>query len=526
MFGVLSRCAGLAALLACVCASLPALAASATSGVHGSDYLANGKCGAYPRAVVTTPAWACLGIVAGPADGLTMPRSVIEVSPGRLLVIDMGGWGKGLGRLVEIRVGVDGSRIVTTLKSGLDRPHGLVLGPDGKVYIGEATVIWRFDPKTPAIAPQIVVDHLPGTGRHPLKTFVFDNSGNLIINLGAPSDRCETNSNALASVQFPCVAADGESPEASLWLLEFDRPGGVKKSFKPIARGLRNSMALAVAATSGLIVQGENNIDLKPENSPAEELNVIVPGGHYGWPYCSSAGVTPGYGGKVKSCAKYTKPSVLVPAHAAPLGMLYYQGAMFPQLAGKLIVSLHGYRNNGHRIIAYERAADGRPLPPPGVQPAFPFHLIDGWDKRLGLRPQGAPVSISIGTKGEIWFTEDKNQTVMVLLSGQASANTGGNGGTPIVVKPAPAVWPAFEQKLLPACGQCHEDFQAGNAQAVWGKLVQRGWIDQAAVATSKLIHSMRGQAPLKPMPPPNGIGGLPGGTAALDDFIRGLPVK
>ncbi len=499
-------------------------AAGSGAGVFGSDYVAQGKCGPFARAVVTTPAWACLGIVAGPDDGLVMPRTVIEVTPGRLLLIDMGGWAKNRGKLLEIKIGTNGSRIFKTLQSGLDRPHGLVLGPDGNVYVGEATAIWRFDPKLPAIKRETVVDGLPGDGRHPLKTFVFDPKGNLVVNFGSPSDRCESNSNKLASVQYPCPAIQGDHPEASIYLLEFDKPGGKLKTFKPIARGLRNSMALAVEPTSGLIVQGENNIDFRPDNSPPEELNVIVPGGNYGWPYCTSEGVVPGYQAFVKSCAKFIAPAVRMPGHGAPLGMFYYQGAMFPKLAGKLVVSLHGYRDNGHRIVAYDRAPDGRPIAPPGAQPKFPFVLVDGWAEQPGVRPRGAPVNISIGSKGEIWFPEDKNRTVMVLLSGEASANAAGTAVTPVAVAPPPANWPALERRLIPACGQCHEDFHAGNPLKVWNKLVEHGWVDPASPAKSKIVLTMRGQSPLKPMPPPSGIGGLPGGTAALEAFLRGLP--
>ena len=261
----------LAALAALLALTLPALA-----GVLGSDYVANGTCGPFPRAAVTTLKGACVGIVAGPADGLIMPRSVIEASPGRLIVTDLGDWDRPRGRLIDIRLTADGKRTVTTLIAGLDRPHGLAMGGDGKIYVGEATVIWRFNPNaTGPVRKEVVIDRLPGNGRHPLKVFAFDPKGDLVINFGSPTDRCETNPNNLSVVQYPCANADGESPQGALWLLEFDKPNGVKRAFRPIARGLRNSMALAINELSGVIVQGENNIDLKPVGSPPEELNVI-----------------------------------------------------------------------------------------------------------------------------------------------------------------------------------------------------------------------------------------------------------
>ena len=43
-----------------------------------------------------------------------------------------------------------------------------------------------------------------------------------------------------------------------------------------------------------------------------------------------------------------------MPPHGSPLGMLYYQGDKFPELEGKLIVGLHGYRPTGSRVIFYD----------------------------------------------------------------------------------------------------------------------------------------------------------------------------
>ena len=125
-----------------------------------------------------------------------------------------------------------------------------------------------------------------------------------------------------------------------------------------------------------------------------------------------------------------------MPPHAAPLGMLYYHGAKFPELEGKLIVGLHGYRPTGSRVIFYDVDAKGFPAvsPPPvrygvscAAEPtrvfqtapgsevaAAPFiELMSGWYKVNGVRPQGAPVGMTVAADGAIWLVEDKNKTIL-----------------------------------------------------------------------------------------------------------------
>ena len=72
---------------------------------------------------------------------------------------------------------------------------------------------------------------------------------------------------------------------------------------------------------------------------------MILAGHHYGWPYCYDNGkLSPGWKGlPMANCAdaRYTAPALLLPPHAAPLAMLWYEGSMFPLLQGKLLV-VHG----------------------------------------------------------------------------------------------------------------------------------------------------------------------------------------
>ncbi len=386
------------------------IGAAEAQGIRGSEYRSGARCGVFQRIAVTSPPGTCVGLVAGPSDGLRLPRALLAVAPGRFIVSDLGAWSPGRGRLLDLRVAADGTPTVTALFTGLDLPHGLALGPDGKVYVGEAGKIWRFDAAAAKPVAEMVRDRLPTAGLHALKTFAFTPDGSLIVNHGSRTDRCETP--GTQTPQVPCAETEGAAPDAALWKATFDRPGGRVTDYKLLARGLRNSVALAVHPRSGLVLQAENGLDLREDSVPPEELNVITAGGHYGWPYCTGRAFrTPGSKGG-KPCSAYRAPAVTMPAHAAPLGLLNYQGAMFPQWRNRWLVSWHGYRQDRQRIVSYAARRDGRPIAPRGE----PELIVGGWEAEPGVRPRGAPVGMAVAADGSLWIAEDKNRTILVVL--------------------------------------------------------------------------------------------------------------
>ena len=99
---------------------------------------------------------------------------------------------------------------------------------------------------------------------------------------------------------------------------------------------------------------------------PYDEINVIHEGGHYGWPYCYDTDQsTPAWtGSAAMDCrsSDHVKPVAFLPPHAAPLGAIYYGGAMFPALKGKLLMSWHGYRPSGSRLVSFDVDAKGVPV--------------------------------------------------------------------------------------------------------------------------------------------------------------------
>ncbi|EJN10480.1 glucose/sorbosone dehydrogenase, partial [Bradyrhizobium sp. YR681] len=376
-------------LAAVLTGALFGVAPASSDPVRKSGYAIGAEtCGsgdlAFPRIQIDMKAGFCAGLVASEDDQLKFPRSIVQV-PGRdlFVVADMGGWGHTDGRLLLLDPHAPQGGRFKELLTGVEYPFGLVIGPDKKLYASTSETIFRFDPlaDNPRSTVETIVRHMPGRrltlpdgtrldeSAHPLKQFVFDRNGRLFVNIGSHSDDCITP----APITRPCAAAEGASALASIWL--FTPPaGGVFPALKAndpdpphsvYARGLRNSMALALHPNfpdaGYAFLQGENGRDLPDIFKPNEEINAVEQGRHYGWPYCYDLSTpSPEFrlvlqSGVYKSLctanALYKPPFSLLPPHGAPLAMLYYHGAKFPELEGRLLVGLHGYRPTGSRVL-------------------------------------------------------------------------------------------------------------------------------------------------------------------------------
>lgn len=396
-------------------------------------------CDGWPRAPIETAPGVCAGIVVAPPPGrglsvrtLRMPRTLAQLQGGDWIVVDLGGWDPEKGSVWRMRAERGKAPVLTPLLRRLTMPHGLGIGPDGKLYVGEMSRIIRFDPDAPdpAATVEVVVSGLPDNrlhaNRHPLSHFVFDLNGDLLVNVGAPTDRCLVKGRRNGS---PCAETSGPELLAGVRRYRYLGGGSWDPRYEVLARGLRNSLALAVHP-SGTILQAENSYDFDPaRDTPYEELNVLRPGLHYGWPYCfDMTSATPGWTGAFP-CASpaHEKPRLLLPPHAAPLGMLVYNGPMFPTLKGRLLISYHGYRPSGGRIVAFALDGKGEPVVKPGAKwPSYgaaprPYpgpsaealELTPGWNVVSGRRPMGAPVGLAVASDGAIWVADDRNGHVL-----------------------------------------------------------------------------------------------------------------
>jgi glucose/arabinose dehydrogenase len=368
-------------------------------------YVPEGECGGWPRVALATPPGWCVGLVADERDGLRMPRRLFEVGPGRFWLIDMGSWERRRGRLLEMTLSAPGQRpAMRVLAEALDRPLALLRGPDRRIYIGEAGVVWRTPLPAPGgtIQREDVIAGLPDDGAHPLKELAFGDGGKLYLNIGSATDACYDDAQTQA---VPCLERQGPKPRAAVYEAVLGGPGMTLQSMRVFAAGLRNSLALAYVPGIGLL-QGENSVDYSDADAPAEELNLLRDGQDFGWPYCVGARVPARGYEKRFDCGSTQAALALWPAHAAPLAMLY---ATHGPLKGQMLVAWHGHRATGRRVVGFTLDANGRPQ-------QKPQDWIGGWTEQARLRPTGTPAGLSLDAQGRLWIVEDRNRSVLVLM--------------------------------------------------------------------------------------------------------------
>lgn len=193
------------------------------------------------------------------------------------------------------------------------------------------------------------------------------------------------------------------------------------------ATGLRNAVGFTWSP-AGELVATENGMGHTDPDYPPDEINIIEEGGHYGWPYChgNNEPIDPSFV-EVPSesqhddilrdsdvaCEDMDEPTVLLPAHSAPLGLAFYTGTVFPDdYQGDLFVACHGSWGiqppAGYNILRIKW--DG----------SYEIHdFVTGW---LGSNGEirGRPVDVLPGPSGDLYISDDASGRIYrVWFSGR-----------------------------------------------------------------------------------------------------------
>ena len=243
----------------------------------------------------------------------------------------------------------------------------------------------------------------------------------------------------------------------------------------------------------------------------------------YGWPYCYDNDkinrLWPTHGRRIcRDPNKHQRPWVLLPPHAAPLDMLYYEGDLFEELQGQLLISYHGYRQTGHRLVSFKVDGKGLPIraeqahyfydPESGsedsvfTKKSYPSsnnlaqsdEIISRMNAVTDTRPRGRPLGMTVANDGSIWILDDVNKALLRLAKGESYQET-----SPTDVASSDLLTPvknsAAAAVLIARCQACHglpTDVETMKIPQTWLR-VEAG----KSVIEQRLFHS-----PLRPMPP------------------------
>ena len=417
-------------------ASVAAVTVTALAGVAATRATPTSISCDVNNAGLTVPAGFCVTMF---ADQIGSPRHMVVAPNGDVIAIanpsrnTAEGIGAGpTGGLVLMRDshGTGKADIVTRLGPG--NGSGIALA-NGYLYSssGPNIVRWKYSTGATTLgsAPDTIVRDI-ATGGHTAYNFVIVGK-TLYMNVGSRTNACQAPADdrrGKAPGVDPCTELDSR---AGVWAFDADKSGQKPTDGTRFATGMRNSVSLTVNPSDKSLwatMHGRDQLsdwghtsEYSAEN-PAEQVNHILVGSNFGWPYCYFSAVekklvtAPEYGGDGKKsdrCGAAKAPEYTFPAHWAPNDMMFYSGSQFPaKYKAGAFIAFHGSWNRaplpqqGFRVVflPMTRAKTG---PYQDFATAFSANGGVGADGRLH-RPTG----LAQGTDGSLYVADDVGGTI------------------------------------------------------------------------------------------------------------------
>jgi glucose/arabinose dehydrogenase len=295
-----------------------------------------------------------------------------------------------------------------TFASALKQPFGMAFWRD-YFYVGNTDAVVRFPYKagqTKADGPPEKIADLPGKGyrEHWTRNVIFSPDGSkMYVTVGSESN----------------VSVEPEPMRAAI--MEYN-PDGTGKRI--IASGTRNPIGLGFYPGTRNLWAAVQERDRLGDDLVPDYVTEIRDGGFYGWPYAyAGRNVDPRRKGERSDLVgKTIVPDVLIQAHSAVLGLVFYEGKMFPaEYRGNAFVALHGSWNRskrtGYKIISIP-FKNGKPT---GGYDDFLTGWMMGEDSK---DVWGRPVGLLVLPDGSMLITDDgANKIWRVTYRAMKNAN-------------------------------------------------------------------------------------------------------
>jgi glucose/arabinose dehydrogenase len=275
-------------------------------------------------------------------------------------------------------------------------PFGLAFN-NGYLYVGNTASLVRLKYASGDLKatgqPEKLMD-LP-SGGHSTRNVIFNRGGTkMYVAVGSQS-----NNNA------------GEDCRRAA-ILEFNPDGS---GYRVFASGIRNPVGLTWQPGTDTLWTAMNERDNLGDDLVPDYATSVKDGGFYGWPY-SYIGKNPDprYQGAFPDLVnRAIVPDVLLPAHAAALGLTFYDGNQFPQrYRNGAFVALHGSWNRsaaaGYKVV-FVPMANGRPGP---IEDFVSNMLVSNGENGGAIEAWGRPVGVTVARDGSLLVSDDGSNVI------------------------------------------------------------------------------------------------------------------
>jgi len=284
-----------------------------------------------------------------------------------------------------------------------NRGPGTLAAPFGLVFQGEylyvantgSLVRYKYTPGDLKAQgqPEKLLD-LP-TGGHSTRNIVFNRAGTkMYLAVGSQSNN----------------TAGEDCRRAAI--LEFNPDG---TGYRVYASGIRNPVGLALQPDTDIIWTAMNERDNLGDDLVPDYATSVKDGGFYGWPYSYiGENYDPRYIGSFPDLVKRTiVPDVLLPAHAAALGLTFYTGNQFPQrFRNGGFVALHGSWNrsvaSGYKVVFFPMV-NGKPGP---IEDFLTGFLASVGANDTSIDQWGRPVGVTVARDGSLLVSDDTGNRI------------------------------------------------------------------------------------------------------------------
>lgn len=280
-----------------------------------------------------------------------------------------------------------------TFSDNLSQPFGIAFFKDW-LYIAntESIVRFRYKPgQTKAEgAPEKLIELTEGGyNQHWTRNIIFSpDGGKLYVAIGSSGN------------------VDVETDARRAAVSVYDTDG---KNYRIFASGLRNPIGLAFNPTTKELWTAVNERDNLGDELVPDFVTSLKENGFYGFPYYYlGENADPRRKNDIANLRlpKPIVPDVLIASHSAALGIVFYDGKLFPpEYQGDAFVALHGSWNRnpltGYKIIRI-RFKDGKPI-------ANSYEdFITGWlPSETSQEVWGRPVGLLVNRDGSLLIADD-----------------------------------------------------------------------------------------------------------------------